>query len=235
MEANWTWSIVIGVIYVLVIFSLKGFMKSRPAFNLRSVLVIWNASLAIFSIIGTLRMFREFIFTLQVYGFQFSTCNPAFYNGATGFWVMLFAFSKVYELGDTLFIVLRKQNLIFLHWYHHLVTLIYMFFSYKDYIAAARVGITMNFTVHALMYTYYGLRACRVRVPRSVNMAITSIQIIQMVIGVSVTTWQLFLIMGKAPCSQTWSNLIVSLVMYASYLLLFANFFYKSYIKQKRT
>ena len=34
-----------------------------------------------------------------------------------GYWTFMFALSKVPELGDTLFIVLRKQPLIFLHWY----------------------------------------------------------------------------------------------------------------------
>ena len=34
----------------------------------------------------------------------------------SGFWSSLFVLSKVPELGDTIFIVLRKQPLIFLHW-----------------------------------------------------------------------------------------------------------------------
>ena len=34
----------------------------------------------------------------------------------SSFWSWLFTLSKIPELGDTLFIVLRKQQLIFLHW-----------------------------------------------------------------------------------------------------------------------
>jgi len=34
-----------------------------------------------------------------------------------GFWTWLFVLSKLPELGDTIFIVLRKQPLIFLHWW----------------------------------------------------------------------------------------------------------------------
>lgn len=49
-----------------------------------------------------------------------------------------FCFSKLPELVDTVFIVLRKQPLIFLHWYHHASVLIYCWFSYQDYSSTGR-------------------------------------------------------------------------------------------------
>ena len=46
--------------------------------------------------------------------------------------------SKLPELGDTLFIVLRKQQLIFLHWYHHITVFIYVWYSYAGHTAPGR-------------------------------------------------------------------------------------------------
>lgn len=47
------------------------------------------------------------------------------YDKVAAFWGTLFSLSKVIELGDTAFIILRKQPLIFLHYYHHATVLIY--------------------------------------------------------------------------------------------------------------
>lgn len=37
-------------------------------------------------------------------------------QGETGLWAFLFVLSKIVELGDTAFLVLRKRPIIFLHW-----------------------------------------------------------------------------------------------------------------------
>ena len=46
------------------------------------------------------------------------------------FWTWMFTMSKIAELGDTAFIILRKQNLIFLHWW--LVTRYQLYLSLVD-------------------------------------------------------------------------------------------------------
>ena len=69
-------------------------------------------------------------------------------NIVARFRITIFCISKVPELIDTLFIVLRKQKLIFLHWFHHATVLIYAWYSYHDWTASGRWFVFMNYTVH---------------------------------------------------------------------------------------
>ncbi|KHJ89725.1 GNS1/SUR4 family protein [Oesophagostomum dentatum] len=61
--------------------------------------------------------------------FTDSVCFSVDPTGPASFWACMFAFSKIAELGDTLFLALRKRPVIFLHWYHHAVVLIYVWHS----------------------------------------------------------------------------------------------------------
>lgn len=55
-------------------------------------------------------------------GWQHAMCDSRAYIGSSGggIWAFLFPLSKLPELVDTAFIVLRKQKMVFLHWYHHI-------------------------------------------------------------------------------------------------------------------
>lgn len=75
-----------------------------------------------------------------------------FFEGTSGYWSWLFCLSKFAELGDTLLIVLRKKPLLFLHWYHHVLTLNYGIISYSDHTPYNSWIIWLNFTVHSFMY-----------------------------------------------------------------------------------
>lgn len=153
------------------------------------------------------------------------------YNRVSGFWVWMFVLSKLPELGDTLFIVLRKQRLIFLHWYHHMTVLMYAWFSYTEYSAPARWFVVINYSIHAMMYTYYALKAMRYSPPQWIAMMITALQIAQMIIGFAITIWvyQMYISNNERECNITMTNIRLSVIIYVSYFILFAKFFREAY------
>ena len=117
MLRNWQLSFLYALLYIALVFDGKAWMRGREKFDLRRALIAWNFVLAAFSIVGTVRVWPEFVYTLRTYGFEHSECINDYAHGVNGCWGWLFLLSKVPELIDTLFIVLRKQELIFLHWY----------------------------------------------------------------------------------------------------------------------
>lgn len=234
MIKNWTWVFYYCGVYMLIIFGGQFWMQNRPRFELRGPLVIWNSALAIFSIIGASRTAPELIHVLRHYGLFHSVCDPSYIeqDRVCGFWTWLFVLSKLPELGDTLFIVLRKQPLIFLHWYHHITVLIYSWFSYTEYTSSARWFIVMNYCVHSVMYSYYALRAMGYKPPRFIPMVITSMQLTQMIVGCTINLWAYDYLQTMHPssCNISPINIKLSIAMYFSYFVLFARFFYVTYL-----
>jgi len=234
LNARWKDTFVYAAIYVVIVFGGQRLMKNRERFQLTALLTVWNVCLAGFSIMGAISCTSEFLDVLIKKGFHASVVDMGFYDGASGFWVLLFTLSKLVELGDTMFIVVRKQPLIFLHWYHHLTTLIYCWNSYAEQTGTGRWFVAMNYCVHSLMYSYYALRAMKFKVPRFVMVTITSLQILQMFVGVGLNGYVFRLKIGGFPVHQTWRNFVFVAVMYASYFLLFSNFFYRTYVVAKK-
>ncbi|XP_046505453.1 elongation of very long chain fatty acids protein 3 [Equus quagga] len=147
-------------------------------------------------------------------------------------WSCLFLFSKIIELGDTAFIILRKRPLSFVHWYHHSTVLLYTSYGYKDKVSSGAWFMTMNYGVHAIMYTYYTLKAAKVTAPRWFPMLITSLQILQMFMGAFVSI--LNHIWRQDPgCHSTSEQLFWSCVLYITYFILFARFFHQTYLMPK--
>lgn len=230
MLDNWHLSLYYSLFYIVFIFSAQKFMKTREKFELRRPLIAWNFVLAVFSIVGAVRIWPEFIDTIRVKGVEHSFCSKDYTHGVTGCWSWLFILSKVPELVDTAFIVARKQKLIFLHWYHHTTVLVYCWYSCREFAASGRWFVLMNFTVHAFMYSYYCMRAMRFKIPKWVNIAITSGQISQMVFGIYINCTAYFKKQRGEHCEISEDNIKWSFLMYFSYFILFFHFFYKAYI-----
>lgn len=234
MEENWTSSFYYVGAYLLFIFLGQQYMQNRPRFELKKPLIVWNLALAAFSIFGAFRSVPELLWILnRPKGFHHSVCYPSWgQNQAWQLWTFLFVTSKALELGDTVFIVLRKQPLIFLHWYHHVTVLLYSWYSYSEFIAPARWYVTTNFVIHSFMYSYYFLRAMRVWIPKPIAVAITSLQIVQMIVGVTVNVHAYFAKQKGEACDVSDQNIQLSLIMYGSYFVLFARFFYQAYLRK---
>lgn len=236
MIERWQLSFIYAFAYLLLIYLGQAYMKNKPKFDLRLCLAAWSGLLAIFSIFGAIRVLPELIYVIYRHGIKYSICNNSNAFGVVGFWTWAFCFSKLPELIDTVFIVLRKQPLIFLHWYHHASVLVYCWFSYQDYSSTGRWFCGLNYVVHGVMYSYYAFRALRFRIPRWISMIITLLQLTQMIVGcwINVKAWQYK--QNGETCQVSDENLKVSLAMYGTYFLLFAQFFLGSYIlKTKKT
>jgi len=128
--------------------------------------------------------------------------------------------------------VLRKKPLIFLHWYHHVLTLNYGILSYIENTGFNTWIVWLNFTVHSFMYGYYMLRSMGVKVPAWVARQITTSQIAQFVITHLILFHVGYLkFTGSDNCDVTTHTYWLCLGMELSYLALFGHFYYQSYVK----
>ncbi|XP_008046627.2 elongation of very long chain fatty acids protein 3 [Carlito syrichta] len=208
-------------------------MEARTGFRLQGPLILWSAGLAVFSIVGAVRTWGYMGAVLLSGGLKPTVCFANHINQSIiQFWSCIFLLSKVIELGDTAFIILRKRPLIFVHWYHHSTVLVYTSFGYKNRVPAGGWFMTMNFGVHAIMYTYYTLKAANMKPPRVLAMLITSLQILQMfvgaIFGILTYIWR-----QEQGCHNTEEHFFWSLVLYTSYFILFVHFFRHTYIRPK--
>jgi len=240
------------VLYLVFVYVGPKLMESRKPWDLRNALKVWNLGLAIFSFIGTIRVLPHLGYMLWSMGWEVSMCTPPVFtcgHGACGLWAMFFIYSKYFELIDTLFIVLRKKPLSFLHWYHHVTVLLYTWDAYVQEQPPGLYFIAMNYTVHAIMYFYYFLASVLSKPPKWA-VFVTILQISQMFIGMYVTGWGLYYSFNyvgidymevktasvplTVGCAVMRYNLYAACLMYSTYIYLFAEFFIKRYWSARR-
>ncbi|CAG7821607.1 unnamed protein product [Allacma fusca] len=220
---------IIGL-YLFGVYFGEKWMKNKPAFKLTLPLFFWNSGLALFSIVCTLRGIPEFLFLLsKPDGFYLVACVGTPHNFATSFWGLMIVVSKIVELGDTVFIILRKQKLIALHWFHHAAVLIICWIGYEYYETAGR-ALFVNTFVHSFMYFYYAFKALGIKIPKSVSQALTTLQIVQLAAGVFGAIYILYLLVVQGrPCRMHFETFSLGVSVVAICLVLFIRFYKQSY------
>lgn len=222
--------------YLAMIYVGQKLMRNVKAFELDMTLAVWNFIFSIFSGIAAYKLVPELLGVWYNHGVVASYCdNHEYYTDpSTGYWGWMFVMSKLPELGDTVFLVLRKKPVIFMHWFHHALTFVYAQITYSEKQAWARWSLGLNLTVHTIMYFYFAVRALKVSLPRPVAKFITTIQITQFVISCWIFGHVTYIkATGVRPVDASWNVLSIGGVMYVIYLYLFSEFFYNAYIKKR--
>eukprot|EP00471_Norrisiella_sphaerica_P004280 CAMPEP_0184478438 /NCGR_PEP_ID=MMETSP0113_2-20130426/469_1 /TAXON_ID=91329 /ORGANISM="Norrisiella sphaerica, Strain BC52" /LENGTH=316 /DNA_ID=CAMNT_0026856237 /DNA_START=214 /DNA_END=1164 /DNA_ORIENTATION=+ len=226
-------------VYLFIIFVAPGMLitEGKP---MRKRFAFWNVLLSGFSFIGASRVVPVLYQALTEKGFKYTVCEDPrkwYLDGPAGAWTALFIYSKIPELMDTVYLVLKKPqaSVRFLHWFHHLTVLLYCWHAYHHTIAPGIWFASMNFCVHAVMYLYYAFMVFGIGyVVKPFAQFITIIQILQMVVGMLVTATSAYYhtLGGDAACHVNGPNYRMGLAMYCSYFLLFVKLFAQKYSKK---
>jgi hypothetical protein len=246
--ARWTalnWRIPIGMTlaYSLLIPALTYFMRGREKVQMRNLLLVWNFSLSLFSIIGAIVTVPKFFWMqrsgIMDNGFYNSVCSPAGprLDGYCGFFVIIFIYSKNLELVDTVFLALRKAPLTLLHCWHHISVTLYCWHAYSIQAGTGLWFTVMNYCVHGLMYGYFGctqLSEGHRKAVKPYAIVLTLMQLLQMMVGIGVTVASMVYTSQGKECHANNTNALLGLLMYASYFALFLQFFVTQYFCRKK-
>ncbi|XP_022916078.1 very long chain fatty acid elongase 7-like [Onthophagus taurus] len=154
-------SILILYLYFVLYLGPK-LMKNRKPFDLKNSLIAYNAYQVVFSLwlCSNVMIFKEGIMYNIVSSCSTSESFPYKLQVSTAAW--WYFFSKIVELLDTVFFVLRKKQsqVTFLHVYHHSIMTFFSWCYLKLLPAEQMIFIGfLNTSVHIVMYSYYLIAA----------------------------------------------------------------------------
>lgn len=207
------------VAYVPLVGALYCAMRHRTPFELTTPLRTWNATLSCLSLVA----FGVLVPRLWSVDFIHGVSSLDYADQHYGLVVFLFNLSKFPEMVDTLFIVLRKKELTFLHVFHHLSVAVYCYLAVLYPPPLGYWFALMNTLVNGVMYGYFALKRSRLN-----PMYLTIMQIAQMYWGLALNVLYLLLPTTEFDFTTVF-NAAYGTTMYGSYLYLFCAFFAKRY------
>jgi hypothetical protein len=231
--------IITCITYFLVIFGGQHLMTSHQPFKLSLLSKIHNLLLTVGSGL-LLVLFAENILPMVMeHGLFYAICDTRAWTQPLELLYYINYLFKYYELIDTVFLVLKKKKLDFLHYYHHSMTLVLCFTQLQGHTSVSWTIIMLNLLVHVIMYYYYLLTCFGLRVWW--KQYLTTLQIVQFVIDLgfvyycaytyfTATYWPWM--PNHGTCAGTETAAFFGVVSLSSYLLLFVQFFFVTYNKK---
>ncbi|KAK4189674.1 putative elongation of fatty acids protein 1 [Podospora australis] len=227
------------VIYYAIIFGGREYMRNREPFKLRTLFLIHNFYLTAISGILLALFIEQVLPTVVRKGIFYAICDHD--GGWTQPMVVLYYLNyltKYLELLDTCFLFLKKKPLTFLHCYHHGATALLCYTQLIGSTSVSWVVISLNLTVHVVMYWYYFQSARGIRIWW--KEWITRLQIIQFVIDLGFVYFASYTyftstywpwVPNAGQCAGEEFAAFSGIGILSSYLLLFISFYFATYKK----
>ncbi|KIW13261.1 hypothetical protein PV08_08448 [Exophiala spinifera] len=228
------------ITYYAVIFGGRELMRHREAMKLNRLFIIHNFFLTAISG-GLLILFaQQLIPTLWENGLFDGICGSSGWSQKLLVLYYLNYLTKYVELLDTVFLVVKKKPLTFLHTYHHGATALLCYTQLVGQTSVSWVPITLNLGVHVVMYWYYFQAARGVKVWW--KQYITMFQIAQFVLDLGFIYFACYTYFAHtyAPwlphtgsCGQKRQEVaaVTGCAILSSYLVLFILFYFSTYKK----
>ena len=206
--------------YYSMIYILSNYMKNKSPYQLKYPMLIYNNAqilLNIYMIYGLMPV----ISYPNIYGLNIA------YTSNLRYFVYIHYLSKYFDYFDTLFIILRgkeKQQLSFLHVYHHsTIGIIWGFLLYRGHgNGTASFGCFINSVIHLIMYSHYLCTSLGFNNP--FKKYITRAQLLQFAVCL---VHSLVVIGFEDIVPKKYA--LIELVYQTTMLILFSNFYSKSY------
>merc|ERR1712099_18206 len=185
---------------------------------------------------GTWNLGAAILKGLQTQGLYFTICSETHTMVRLGegrpamLALSLFCLSKIPELGDTVFLILKRKEVRFLQWYHRAATLLFCWLALAtEYTPGIWFAVT-NYFVHSIMYMYFCLMTFKSmqKMLKVIAPFITIIQIAQMFWGLIVNAIAVGSYFAGGSCQIKAVTVYPCVAMFASYAWLFSKLYFDS-------